>query len=124
MLLESDPDTYSRPAYLPSWVAMNLAGDDVDWDHVVRPHRAQLGACRAAPPARGGRPMSESQSEARRRRWINFGELIALLALVVSAAGVWISWKHSGDDKPTQVVEQRQSIPLSLRATPDSDGSS
>ena len=67
--------------------------------------------------------MSESQSEARRRRWINLGELIALLALVVSAAGVWISWKHSGDDKPTQVVEQRQSVPLSLRATPDSDGS-
>ena len=34
MLLESDPATYSRPAYLPSWVAINLAGDDVDWDHV------------------------------------------------------------------------------------------
>lgn len=37
MLIESDPDTYSRPAYLgPSgWVSINLAGDEVDWDHVA-----------------------------------------------------------------------------------------
>jgi hypothetical protein len=34
MLLEADPDTYSKPAYLPSWIAINVAGDDVDWDHV------------------------------------------------------------------------------------------
>ena len=37
MLLESDPDTYSKPAYLGSsgWVAINLAGENVDWDHVA-----------------------------------------------------------------------------------------
>ena len=37
MLLESDPETYSKPAYLgPSgWVSINLAGDQVDWDHVA-----------------------------------------------------------------------------------------
>jgi hypothetical protein len=37
MLLESDPETYSKPAYLgPSgWVSINLAGDKVDWDHVA-----------------------------------------------------------------------------------------
>lgn len=34
MLLETDPETYSRPAYLPSWVSINLAGDKVDWDYV------------------------------------------------------------------------------------------
>jgi hypothetical protein len=34
MLLQADPDTYSKPAYLPSWLSMNLAGDKVDWDHV------------------------------------------------------------------------------------------
>ncbi len=36
MLLETDPDTYSKPAYLwPSaWVSINLKGDQVDWDHV------------------------------------------------------------------------------------------
>lgn len=37
MLIESDPATYSRPAYLgPSgWVSINLADDRVDWDHVA-----------------------------------------------------------------------------------------
>jgi len=37
MLLESDPDTYSKPAYLgPSgWVSINLAGPNVDWPHVA-----------------------------------------------------------------------------------------
>jgi hypothetical protein len=37
MLLERDPETYSKPAYLhPSgWVSINLAGDKVDWDHVA-----------------------------------------------------------------------------------------
>ena len=36
MLLESDPVTYLRPAYLgPSgWVSINLAGTP-DWDHVA-----------------------------------------------------------------------------------------
>jgi len=34
MLLEADPETYSKPAYLPSWVSINLAGDNVDWGHV------------------------------------------------------------------------------------------
>ncbi|MEP7129797.1 MAG: MmcQ/YjbR family DNA-binding protein [Sphingomicrobium sp.] len=35
MLLEADPQTYSRPAYLPSWISIDLAGDTVDWDHVA-----------------------------------------------------------------------------------------
>jgi hypothetical protein len=35
MLLEADPATYAKPAYLPSWVSINLSGDDVDWDHVA-----------------------------------------------------------------------------------------
>ena len=35
MLLEADPATYSKPAYLPSWVSINVAGADVDWDHVA-----------------------------------------------------------------------------------------
>jgi hypothetical protein len=64
--------------------------------------------------------MSDSET---RRRWINFGELIALAALIVSAVGVWISWKGSGE-KPTQVVEQRQSIPLTLRGSVQGSGQS
>jgi hypothetical protein len=66
--------------------------------------------------------MSETESERRRRRWITLGELIALAALIVSAAGVWISWKSSGTDKPTRIVEQRPAIPLTLRAKREDDG--
>jgi hypothetical protein len=35
MLLEADPGTYSKPAYLPSWLGVNLGGNAVDWDHVA-----------------------------------------------------------------------------------------
>jgi hypothetical protein len=65
--------------------------------------------------------MSETESE-RRRRLITLGELIALAALAVSAAGVWISWKSSDKDGPTKMVEQRQSVPLTLRARREDDG--
>ncbi|WP_155264444.1 MmcQ/YjbR family DNA-binding protein [Sphingomonas segetis] len=34
MLLDADPATYSKPAYLPSWISINLAGERVNWDHV------------------------------------------------------------------------------------------
>jgi hypothetical protein len=36
-LLELDPETYSRPAYMhhAGWISINLAGDKVDWDHVA-----------------------------------------------------------------------------------------
>lgn len=63
--------------------------------------------------------MSDSET---RRRWITLGEIIAILALIVSAAGVWISWKHGDDEKPTRVVEQRSAVPLALRGSADSDG--
>ena len=64
--------------------------------------------------------MTDSQT---RRRWITLGETIALLALVVSALGVWLSWRSSNAEKATRVVEQRQSIPLTLRGVADRDGS-
>jgi hypothetical protein len=65
--------------------------------------------------------MSETESE-RRRRWITLGELIALAALAVSAVGVWISWKSNDKDGPTRIVEQRQPVPLTLRAKREDDG--
>jgi hypothetical protein len=67
--------------------------------------------------------MNETESRQQRRRWITLGELIALGALIVSALGLWISWKSDdGNDKTTRVVEQRQSIPLTLRAKREDDG--
>ena len=35
MLMEANPDTYSKPAYMPSWLSISVAGDAVDWDHVA-----------------------------------------------------------------------------------------
>ena len=34
MLLEADPGTYSKPAYMPTWLSIRLSGEDVDWGHV------------------------------------------------------------------------------------------
>ena len=37
MLIEADPEVFSKPAYLwPSgWVGMSLSSPDTDWDHVA-----------------------------------------------------------------------------------------
>ncbi|MGZ2411422.1 hypothetical protein ACUXST_000819 [Sphingomonas sp. F9_3S_D5_B_2] len=35
MLLEANPETYSKPAYLPSWVGISVAGNSVDWSLVA-----------------------------------------------------------------------------------------
>ena len=68
----------------------------------------------------------QQETEAQRRarlRWVTLGEAIAIAALIVSAAGVWISWKSSDEDKgPTTVVETRQPVPLALRGNPSDDG--
>lgn len=63
--------------------------------------------------------MGEEKS---RRSAIGLGELIAIAALLVSAVGVWIAWKSSNEDKPTRVLEQRQPVPLTLRAKVEDDG--
>jgi hypothetical protein len=69
-----------------------------------------------------------SNTEAARKsrlRWVTLGEAIAIAALIVSAAGVWLSWKTTDTDKgPTTVVEKRQAVPLALRGKPSDDGRS
>ena len=57
-----------------------------------------------------------------RRRWINIGEFIGLAALIISALGLWLTWKSSSNDQPTRVVEQKQSIALILRGIAGNDG--
>lgn len=67
-------------------------------------------------------PATESSKRAR-RRWINFGEFIALAALIVSALGLWNGWAR--DDKPSgpsEVIEKKSAIPLILRGKPDDEG--
>lgn len=56
------------------------------------------------------------------RRGNGFGEIIGLSALVISGLGVWIAWQSANKDGPTRVVEQREAIPLTLRARAEEDG--
>jgi hypothetical protein len=55
-----------------------------------------------------------------RRRWIGFGETIAVIGVVISGIALWKTW-DSGD-KPAVVVEKRQPVPLTLRARAQNDG--
>ena len=65
--------------------------------------------------------MSETPEQRRRRlRWLTLGEVIAVIALAISALGLWKTW--NSDDGPTTVVEQRQPVALTLRGKAEDDG--
>lgn len=65
--------------------------------------------------------MTETPEQRRRRlRWLTLGEVIAVIAVAISALGLWKSWKS--EDQPTTVVEQRQPIALALRGKAQDDG--
>ena len=67
-------------------------------------------------------PSSEATKKSR-LRWVTLGESIAIAALIVSAAGVWLSWQTTESDKgPTTIVEKRQVVPLALRGKPADEG--
>ncbi|HEV2043875.1 MAG TPA: hypothetical protein VGR05_04265 [Sphingomicrobium sp.] len=66
---------------------------------------------------------TETEEKARRRRRIALGEAIGLTALVISALGLWNSWRN-GEDKPAAVVIDRapKPVPLVLRGVIADDG--
>ena len=70
--------------------------------------------------------MNDQPTEAQknsRLRWVTLGEAVAIAALIVSAGGLWLSWKTSDKDSgPTEVVEKRQAVPLALRGKTTDDG--
>ena len=35
MLIEANPEAYSKPAYLPSWISIHLSGAAADWDGIA-----------------------------------------------------------------------------------------
>jgi hypothetical protein len=66
--------------------------------------------------------MSETPEQRRRRlRWLTLGEIIAVIAVAISALGLWKAW-HDRPDKPVVVVEKRSSIPLALRGRVEDQG--
>ena len=65
--------------------------------------------------------MPDPQStDSNRRRWINLGEGVAVIGLIISGLALWNSW--SNDDKPAVVIEKPTSIPLALRGRVADDG--
>jgi hypothetical protein len=63
-------------------------------------------------------------TDARKRsrlRWLTLGEAVAVAAVLISALGLWNSWR-TGREGPAHVVEERAPIALSLRGQPDDDG--
>ena len=66
---------------------------------------------------------TETEEKARRRRRIALGEAIGIAALMLSALGLWNSWRN-GEEKPAAVVIDRANkpIPLVLRGTIADDG--
>jgi hypothetical protein len=67
-------------------------------------------------------PATETEAKARRRRRIALGEAIGIAALLISALGLWNSWRN-GDDKPAVVVDRApRPIPLVLRGAVADDG--
>jgi hypothetical protein len=56
-----------------------------------------------------------------KRRRIGFGETIAVIAVTISALGLYNSWQD-GKREPTEVVERKAAIPLVLRGKVEDDG--
>jgi hypothetical protein len=67
--------------------------------------------------------MSTPEEDKRtRRRWIGFGETIAVIGVIISAVALWKTWDSSDKPAPAVVVEKRQPIPLTLRAKAQNEG--
>ena len=67
--------------------------------------------------------MTETPEQRRRRlRWLTLGEIIAVIAVAISALGLWKTW-HDRPDKPV-VVENQSAVPLTLRGVARKDGRS
>jgi hypothetical protein len=66
--------------------------------------------------------MSETPEQRRRRlRWLTLGEIIAVIAVAISALGLWKTWQDR-PEKPVVVVEKHSSIPLALRGSVENEG--
>ena len=60
---------------------------------------------------------------AARRRLINLGEGVAVAALIISALGLWNSWRgDNAKPAPTAVIERKEAVPLALRGRVDDGG--
>jgi hypothetical protein len=84
------------------------------------------------PSPQTARPETAHRAEARaaeaaaiRRRWITLGEILAVLAVLISAGTLWLNWSQRSDDAATRVAESRKAssraAQLVLNAATDGD---
>ena len=71
-------------------------------------------------------PQERAEAARVRRRWINLGELVAVLALVISALTLWNSYRERTTNEAEHAQESAQSAKkattLILKASADKDG--
>jgi hypothetical protein len=71
-------------------------------------------------------PQERAEAARVRRRWINLGELVAVLALIISALTFWNSYRERTTNEAEHAQQNAQSAKkaaiLILKATPDKDG--
>jgi hypothetical protein len=65
---------------------------------------------------------SSSNDGKARRRWIGFGETIGLAAVIISALGLWNSWRSDEAEKPSPQVEAKTAIPIAFRGRIEGEG--
>jgi hypothetical protein len=65
------------------------------------------------------------EAAAIRRRWITLGEILAVLAVLISAGTLWLNWSQRSEDAATRAAESRRAstraASLVLNAAPDGD---
>jgi hypothetical protein len=67
--------------------------------------------------------MSKESDRRARLRWITLGEAVAIAALIISALGLWLTWKQEpAPAQPAKVIEERKPIPLKLRGHVEDEG--
>lgn len=64
-------------------------------------------------------PLSPANS---RRRWINLGEGVAVVGLLISGLALWNSWGRDDPKPVVAVADQPRAIPLALRGKVLDDG--
>ena len=67
--------------------------------------------------------MTESDKKQSRLRWVTLGESVAVAALILSALGLWNSWRNDQEKPgPERVIEERRPVPLALRGLAGDEG--
>ena len=71
-------------------------------------------------------PQERAEAARVRRRWINLGELVAILAVVISGLTLWNSYRERTNAEAEHAQESQQTAKkattLILKATPDKEG--